>query len=88
MVTETKEVPSAGRRPSSEYHPQESEAKSEMEYTKEQLTEAETDEEHASEAEITAEHLPMSPEVQSEPETEYPAELEAEEDAESKGVGG
>ncbi|XP_076230959.1 uncharacterized protein LOC143177071 [Calliopsis andreniformis] len=70
--------------PTSEYLPRESEAKSEIEYTEEQLTEAETDEQRASEAEITSEHLPTSPEPQSEPETEYPEELEAEEDAEGQ----
>ncbi|XP_076664975.1 uncharacterized protein LOC143367235 [Andrena cerasifolii] len=70
------------RSPTSDYPPLESEAKSEMEDTEEQLTEAETDEQIASEAEVTTENLPTSPEVQSEAEAEAEAEMETEAEAE------
>ncbi|XP_053994028.1 neurofilament medium polypeptide-like [Hylaeus volcanicus] len=81
FTTETEDVVITERSPDSEHHPLESEAKSEIEYTEEQLTEAEMDEQEASEVEITTELLPTSAEPQSELETEYPSEPELEEEA-------
>ncbi|XP_076377135.1 uncharacterized protein LOC143259349 [Megalopta genalis] len=77
---ETEETASALASPDSEYRPAESEAKTDAEYTEEQLTEAEMDARQTSEVEMTTEQLPAIVEPQSEAETEYPTELDTEEE--------
>ncbi|XP_043261990.1 glutamic acid-rich protein-like [Colletes gigas] len=75
------EIETIEQGPDSEHHPLQSEAKSDMEYTEEQLTEAEAevDEQEGTEYEIATEFL------QTEPETEYFTELELEEETEGEG---